>query len=261
VSRKKKDAQAEAAPLVAYKAFDKDLKCRDFQFEVGKTYEHDGKVEACKSGFHACLRPLDVLGYYPPTSRFAVVELSGEVSTHDEDSKIAAAKLTVKAEVGLSEIIARTVDWDIAQCKPTEGSSNSGIRGTASNSGDGGAASNSGYGGAASNSGIRGAASHSGYGGAASNSGYGGTASNSGYGGAASNSGYGGAASNSGDGGVAASYAYDGKVMGSDGSALFLVERDDEHKIIAVWSGIAGRDGVRANIWYSLKGGVLTEVK
>jgi len=198
VSRKKKDAQAEAAPLVAYKAFDKDLKCRDFQFEVGKTYEHDGKVEACKSGFHACLRPLDVLGYYSPTSRFAVVELSGEVSTHAEDSKIAAAKLTVKAEVGLSEIIARTVEWAITQCKPTEGSSNSGIRG---------------------------------------------------------------AASNSGYGGVAASYAYDGKVMGSDGSALFLVERDDEHQIIAVWSGIAGRDGVRANIWYSLKGGALTEVK
>ena len=66
--------------IVAYKAFNKDLTCRGFQFEIGKTYEHDGPVEICSSGFHACTDPLDVLNYYDvTTSRFALVKASGEI--------------------------------------------------------------------------------------------------------------------------------------------------------------------------------------
>jgi hypothetical protein len=108
---KKKAAAEASAPIVAFKGFDKDMKCRGFQFEVGKTYRHDGPVRACASGFHACTEPLDVWGYYGPVDcRFAEVELSGKTATHDQDSKIAAAEITIKAELTLPQFIKRAVD-------------------------------------------------------------------------------------------------------------------------------------------------------
>ena len=93
-------------PVTAYKAFDKDFSCRGFKFEVGKTYKHEGDVVICRSGFHACVNPLDVWSYYDLIdTRFAEVELSGEQVTHDEDSKIAAAEITIRAEITLPEFI------------------------------------------------------------------------------------------------------------------------------------------------------------
>ena len=52
--------------MKAYKGFDRNMRCRGFKFEEGKTYEED-KAELCKTGFHACTNPLDVWRYYPPT--------------------------------------------------------------------------------------------------------------------------------------------------------------------------------------------------
>ena len=66
----------------AIKGFDENLKCRDFQYEVGKSYERSGKIEACENGFH-CIKPdadpLNVFSYYPPSnngkrSRYCEVE-------------------------------------------------------------------------------------------------------------------------------------------------------------------------------------------
>ena len=47
-----------------YKAFNKDLTCRDFQYEIGKEYKHEGNIELCSEGFHFCKRLMDIHGYY-----------------------------------------------------------------------------------------------------------------------------------------------------------------------------------------------------
>ena len=108
-----------AAPIRAYKAFDQNMQCRGFQFEVGHTYEHDGPVKACESGFHACENPLDVWSYYPLDSRYAVVEMGGDFSRHDDDddSKISAARITISAEIALPQIISDGVAYLMGLCK------------------------------------------------------------------------------------------------------------------------------------------------
>ena len=60
---------------IYYKGFDKNLRCRGFQYGIGKSYTHKGEIKPCKSGFHACEYPLSVFNYYnPAVSRFAEVE-------------------------------------------------------------------------------------------------------------------------------------------------------------------------------------------
>ena len=112
---------AAAGPIRAYKAFDQNMQCRGFQFDVGQTYEHDGPVKACESGFHACENPLDVWSYYPLDSRYAVVELGGDVSRHDGDSKIAAARITISAEIALTQIISDGIAYLMGRCQGARG--------------------------------------------------------------------------------------------------------------------------------------------
>src|SRR5262245_52230178 len=107
--------------VVGYKGFDQQLRCRGFQFEVGKTYEHAGEVRACESGFHACEYPLDVFAYYPPAgSRFALVEQSGQLSRHSVDSKVASQRLNIKAEISIAGIIKAAIDYTFSRAKPVD---------------------------------------------------------------------------------------------------------------------------------------------
>ena len=233
--------------MTAYKAFDKDLKCRGFQYEVGQTYTHDGAVKACESGFHACEHPLNVFDYYAPaSSRFAVVEQSGDLSRHDGDSKIASSKITIKAEIGIADMVKAAIEYTASRCKPIDTDS------PASSTGDHGAASSTGYHGAASSTGDHGAASSTGNRGAASSTGYQGAASSTGDRGAASSTGYQGAASSTGDAGVAMASGFGGRAMGADGNALFLVFRADDGSIKHAQAAIVGQGGIKAGIWYSL---------
>jgi hypothetical protein len=103
---------------MAYKAFDKNLACRNFQYEVGKTYEHPGRVAICSAGFHSCENPFDVLNYYDLIdSRFCIVRASGEIARHSDDGKMASAKLTVEAELKLPDFISKCITYLLKTAK------------------------------------------------------------------------------------------------------------------------------------------------
>lgn len=187
--------------ITTFKGFHQDLTCRRFQYEIGKTYEAEGKIEACGNGFHACEYPLDVFGYYAPgASRFAVVEQSGDLSRETGgDTKVASRKIKIKAEIGLAGLIKAAVEYTFSRAKPVDPNS------------------------PASATGVRGAASATGRYSAASATGV------------------------------------RGKAQGIEGSALFLVYRDESGewgegygRIIHAKAVIVGQDGIKPDTWYSL---------
>lgn len=90
--------------FVAYKGFDRDFKCRGFQYEVGKIYEHVGDISLSQKGFHACRCLTNCFIYYDEsTSRFAEVEILGEYQ--EDDEKLVTNKIHVVRELSRDEII------------------------------------------------------------------------------------------------------------------------------------------------------------
>ncbi|ECK1638270.1 hypothetical protein H3S60_002024 [Salmonella enterica] len=133
--------------IVTFKGFNKDLTCRDFQFAIGETFHHDGKVEACGSGFHACECPFDVFSYYPPAeSRYAETISFGVIDREEEgDTKIASASITIKSELTLPQFIQRGIEWIWSKIdKSLEQQIMTGNRSAATNTGDWSAATNTG---------------------------------------------------------------------------------------------------------------------
>ncbi|EBY3695582.1 DUF550 domain-containing protein [Salmonella enterica subsp. enterica serovar Muenchen] len=151
--------------IVTFKGFNKDLTCRDFQFAIGETFHHDGKVEACGSGFHACECPFDVFSYYPPAeSRYAETISFGVIDREEEgDTKIASASITIKAELTLPQFIQRGIEWIWSKIdKSLEQQIMTGNRSAATNTGNRSAATNTGDWSAATNTGNRSAATNTG---------------------------------------------------------------------------------------------------
>jgi hypothetical protein len=102
--------------MKAFKGFDKDMKCKDFQFEEGKTYE-EPTASLCEKGFHACENPLDVLNHYPlldndaEPNRFAEVDLEANDERKNDDSKRVGKKIHIKAEFSLKGLIKAGIDF------------------------------------------------------------------------------------------------------------------------------------------------------
>ncbi|EAN7014916.1 hypothetical protein EKO47_23310 [Salmonella enterica] len=205
--------------IMTFKGFNKNLKCRDFQFEIGKTFHHDGKVEACGSGFHACECPFDVFSYYPPAeSRYAETISFGVIDREEEgDTKIASASITIKSELTLPQFIQRGIEWIWSKIdKSLEQQIMTGNRS------------------------------------AATNTGYQSAATNTGYQSAATNTGYQSAAEVSGSQSVAASLGIEGKARASEGGAIVLCYRDEDGELIHIRASKVGENGIMPNTWYQL---------
>lgn len=100
--------------IKAYKGFKKDMACNGFQYEEGKEYQAEGKIELCKNGFHACKDPLDCFRYYPPaTSVFHEVEQDGEIckDKNGDDSKTVSSQIKIGANIGIKEIVKAHCDY------------------------------------------------------------------------------------------------------------------------------------------------------
>ncbi|EHG6026816.1 hypothetical protein J4J22_000832 [Salmonella enterica subsp. enterica serovar Braenderup] len=232
--------------IVTFKGFNKDLKCRDFQFEIGKTFHHDGKVEACGSGFHACECPFDVFSYYSPAdSRFAETISFGITDREEDgDTKIASASITIKAELTLPQFIQRGIEWIWSKidksleqqimCGNWSAATNTGNRSAATNTGNRSAATNTGNWSAATNTGNRSAAT------------------NTGNRSAATNTGDWSAAEVSGSQSVAAAFGIEGKARASEGGAIVLCYRDEDGELIHIRASKVGENGIMPNTWYQL---------
>ena len=143
--------------MKCFKGFEKDLKCRDFQYEEGKEF-HAEKADCCNDGFHACEYPLDCFAYYDPAhSVFHEVELSGEMDKDGNDTKVCATDIKIGARISIAGLVKAAIEFTMSKVNK-EGKSDerhgfasaTGYRGASSATGNCGASSATGYRGASS---------------------------------------------------------------------------------------------------------------
>ena len=213
--------------MKAYKAFNHDMTCRGFQFEIGKTYTHTGEISLCNAGFHACEAPLDVLGYYPPTAMFAEVELGGVSNGKSGDTKRVGKSITVKDGLNIAGLVSAQIEW---VSKQDDANISSGNCSTAASSGNSSKAASSGDSS---------------------------TAASSGYSSTAASSGYSSTASADGKQTVAMVAGCYGQAKAGINGAFALAYKDGEQMRIAV--GIVGEDGILADTWYRVDAGKLVQ--
>ena len=232
--------------MKCFKGFDKDLKCRGFQYEVGNEYVEE-KANICDCGFHACEFPMDVFGYYPPSdSRYCEVELEANDQKSSDDSKRVGKKISVKAEIGIAGIIKAGVEYikeqvDLENDKAT-------------NTGDYSAATNTGYQSAATNTGNKSAATNTGNKSAATNTGD--------YS-AATNTGDYSAAIVEGKESIALATGIKSKAKGKIGCFIVLAEWkeiDYEYHLVVVKSAKVDGENIKEDTFYMLKDGKFVEV-
>ena len=227
--------------MKACKGFDKNLRCRGFQYEVGGEYTEE-TAELCNRGPHACENPLDVLHYYPLKDgpRFFEVECGGNVDKSGEDSKLACTELTVKGEVNFAGLVKATVNAVFNRAKGKEPFS-SGNYSTAGSSGDYSTAGSSGD-----------------YSTAGSSGNYSTAGSSGDYSTAAATGAYCSAKADGKDS-ISVVNGACGKACGALGCYLVLTEYDDDGNMLL--AKMAKVDGavIKENTWYTLENGEFVE--
>ena len=225
--------------MKAYKGFNRDMTCRDFQFEEGKTYEEEN-AKLCDRGFHACVDPLDCFNYYyPGHSVYREVELDDNGESHADDSKVCGKKITIGAEIGLPEIIKAHFDYVKSNCTMERTDPKQATAGDsgAATAGDSGAAA-AGYRGAAT-AGYRGAATAGDFGAATSHG-----------------------KVSVGENGVGTVRGYDVMIRGGKGAMLTIaVELKTSFDIVAWKSFVIDGKTYKPDTWYTLRNGEIVEVE
>ena len=109
--------------MKAYKGFDKNMQCRGFQFEEGKTY-HEDEAELCEKGFHACENPLDVFCYYSPGKNSIYREVKLEDVSEErnsDDTKVCAKTIKIGAKLDVAGLCKAHFEYVSARCNPANG--------------------------------------------------------------------------------------------------------------------------------------------
>ena len=239
--------------MIVYKGTDKDMKCRGFQFELGKEYVEE-EAKLCEKGFHGCEYPLDVFAHYGPAgSRFFVADLDGVTDEREScDTKLVGTKIKLRAEIGIAGIVKAAVEYIKERAE-------SGDNHTGSCS----AATNTGYRSAATNTGDCSAATNTGDCSAATNTGSCSAATNTGYCSAATNTGYRSAATVDGKESIAIVTGFDSKASGTIGCWLVLTERGswngDTYHIKEVRAVKVDGEIIKPGVFYKLENGEVVE--
>ena len=246
--------------IIAYKGFDKDFKCRGFQYEVGKTYEMDGNIACCNRGFHACESPIEVFDYYDMlTSRFAEVEQSGKIDKEAVSTKTCSSRIKIKAELKLADIINLGVEWLKEITSPSKIEANN-----TSNNGDSAKIGSSGYSAQIGSSGDYAKIGSSGYSAKIGSSGYSAKIGSSGDYAQIGSSGDYARIDSSGQDSVIMCAGHDSKAKAAIGSWITLAEWK---RIGDVWKPICVKteqvDGkrIKADTYYKLIDGKFEEVE
>ena len=256
--------------IKSYKGFDKNLRCRGFQYKIGGIYEMDGKIKMCNRGFHACESPFDVFDYYTMIdSRFCEVEQDGNISKEDRGTKICSSKIKIKAELKLADMINLGVEWlkeitSPEKIKTSIKDNSSGNYAKIGSSGDGAQIGSSGNNAKIGSSGYGAQIGSSGYDAQIGSSGDGAQIGSSGYGAKISSSGYGAKIDSTGEDCVIMCAGINSVAKASKGSWVTLSEwsySEEKQRYIPICVKTEFVDGekIKADTYYSLKGGVFVE--
>ena len=234
--------------MIAYKGTDKDMKCRGFQFELGKEYVEE-EAKLCEKGFHGCEYPLDVFAHYAPAdSRFFVADLDGVTDEMEsDDTKRVGTKIKLRAEIGIPGIVKAAVEYIKEKAESSD--NHTGNRSAATNTGDRSAATNTGYQSAATNTGNRSAATNTGNRSAATNTGDWSAATNTGNLSAATNTGYQSAATNTGNRSAATNTGYQSAATNTGNRSAATVEGKES---VAIVTGIDSKASGAIGCWLVL---------
>ena len=260
------------AAIKSYKGFDKNLKCRDFQYEIGKEYEMDGEIKVCNRGFHACESPFDVFDHYTMIdSRFCEVEQDGNISKEDRGTKICSSKIKIKAELKLADMINLGVEWlkeitSPEKIKTSIKDNSSGYGAQIGSSGYVAQIGSSGNGAKIGSSGYGAQIGSSGNGAQIGSSGNGAKIGSSGNGAKIGSSGNGAKIDSTGEGCVIMCAGINSVAKASKGSWITLSEwsySDKKKRYIPVCVKTEFVDGekIKADTYYKLAGGVFKEIQ